>query len=208
MGFNVKAPIEFREPKLYTFEAYLRREEKAAEKHEFYNGKIIKRSGRNAIDCEITVNAMTALKIGTRPLLQKFIILTSDLKIYIESIDSAVYPDAFVISHEPIFWQNRRDVIVNPLLIVEVLSPSTQSYDRLGKFELYKLLPSFQEYVLINADKHSVETRFREEPDLWRIKTETDINNLVALRSLGVSISMADVYEDIVFPVKKTRRKA
>ncbi len=208
MGFLVKTLTGFREPKLYTFEEYLRREEKAVEKHEFYNGKIIKRGGKNATDIEIVVSTMTALKVGTRPLLEKFRIFTSDLKIYTDSINTAVYADTFIIFQEPIFWQNRRDVIVNPLLIVEVLSPSTQAYDRLGKFDLYKLLPSFQEYVLISADKHSVETRFREEPDLWRIKTETDINNLVPLRSLGVSISMADIYEDIVFPVKQTRRKA
>jgi Uma2 family endonuclease len=207
MGFTVKTTTEFREPKLYTFEEYLRREEKAVEKHEFFNGKILKRGGKSATDSEITVNAMTALKIVTRPLSQKFRILTSDLKVYIESINIAVYPSTFIIFQEATFWQNRRDVIVNPLLIVEVLSPSTQAYDRLGKFDLYKLLPSFQEYVLISADKPSIETRFREEPDLWRIKTEVDINNQVPLRSLGVSISMADIYEDIVFPVKKVKQK-
>jgi hypothetical protein len=70
---------------------------------------------------------------------------------------------------------------------------------------LYKLLPSFQEYVLVNSDKHSVETRFQEETDLWRIKTETNIENAVTLRSLGVSISMADIYENIVFPFKKVK---
>lgn len=206
MGFTVKAPIEFREPKLYTFEEYLRREEKAAEKHEFYNGKIIKMPGGTDIHSKVSANAIFALKFVIRPLPKRFSVYTSDLKIYVEPSDIGVYPDALVICEQPEYWNNRHDVIVNPLLIVEVLSPSTQSYDRLGKFELYKLLPSFQEYVLINADKHSVETRFREEPDLWRIKTETDINNLVALRALGVSISMADIYEDIVFPVKKMKK--
>jgi Uma2 family endonuclease len=73
----------------------------------------------------------------------------------------------------------------------------------MGKFDLYKELPSFQEYVLVSTNNFSVETRFREEPDLWRIKTETNIENVVNLRSLGVSISMADIYENIVFPLKK-----
>ena len=203
MGDTIKSSTVFREPKLYTFEEYLRREEKAVEKHEFYNGKIIKMAGGTYNHSKISANALTALRVAVRNLPQKFSVHTSDLKIYIEPSDIGVYPDALVICQEPIFWKNRLDVIVNPLLIVEVLSPSTQSYDRLGKFELYKSLPSFQEYVLINADKHSVETRFREEPDLWRIKTEDDINNSVSLRSLGVSISMADIYEDIIFPVKK-----
>jgi Uma2 family endonuclease len=99
---------------------------------------------------------------------------------------------------KPLRYVHRTSIFVHLL---------TQSYDRLGKFELYKTLPSFKEYVLINADKPDVETRFREEPDLWRIKSETDINNLVALRSLGVSISLADIYEDIVFPEKKSKNR-
>lgn len=208
MGFTVKTTTGFREPKLYTFEEYLRREEKAVEKHEFYNGKIIKMPGGTDIHSEISLNAGAALKFVVRPLPKKFKVYNSDLKIYIEPSGFGVYADALVVCEQTQYWQNRRDVIVNPLLIVEVLSPSTQAYDRLGKFDLYKLLPSFQEYVLISADKPSIETRFREEPDLWRIKTEVDINNLVPLRSLGVSISMADIYEDIVFPVKKTRGKS
>jgi Uma2 family endonuclease len=207
MGIVVKTGTLIREPKMYSFEEYLRREEKAVEKHEFYNGKIFKMPGGTHSHGEISANAISALKVVVRPLPKKFRVYSSDLKIYIEPSDIGVYPDALVICEEPIFWNNRLDVIVNPLLIVEVLSPSTQSFDRLGKFDLYKSLPSFQEYVLINADKHSVETRFREEPDLWRIKTEDDINNSVALRSLGVSISMADIYEDIIFPEKKLKKR-
>jgi Uma2 family endonuclease len=194
-----------RQPKVYTFDEYLRREEKAVEKHEFYNGKIIKKQGKTDIQSEISVNITATLKLTVRPLPRKFKVYTSDLKIRIESMDVGVYPDALVICEETEFWNNRRDVIVNPLVIVEVLSPSTQAYDRMGKFELYKLLPSFQEYVLVNSDKHSVETRFQEETDLWRIKTETNVENAVTLRSLGVSISMADIYEDIIFPLKKVK---
>jgi Uma2 family endonuclease len=201
-----KTSTIFRQPKLYSFEKYLRREEKAVEKHEFYNGKIIKMPGGTDTPSEIAANTISALKIVVRPLPKKFRVYSSDLKIYLEPSDIGVYPDALVICQEPIYWQNRRDVIVNPLLIVEILSPSTQSFDRKGKFDLYQMLPSFQEYVLINADKPSVETRFREEPDLWRIKTEDNINQSINLRSLGVSISMADIYEDIVFPVK-TKKK-
>jgi Uma2 family endonuclease len=192
-----------RPPKVYTFEEYLYREEKSVEKHEFYNGKIIKMAGGIDIHSEISANIVTAIKIEVRQLPIKYRVYNSDLKIRIESLNTGIYPDALVICKEPEFWNDRRDVIVNPLLIVEVLSPSTQVYDRLGKFELYKQLPSFQEYVLVNADKHSVETRFQEETDLWRIKTETNIDSFVKLRSLGVSISLADIYENIVFPMKK-----
>ena len=194
-----------RKSKVYTFEEYLRREEKAVEKHEFYNGKIVKMPGGTDKHSEISMNIGAAIKFAIRPLSIKFRVYNSDLKIRIDSLDSGVYPDALVICKEPEYWQDRQDVIVNPLVIVEVLSPSTQTYDRLGKFELYKQLPSFQEYILVNADKHSVETRFQEETDLWRIKKETDIDNSINIRSLGVTISMADIYENIVFPVKKDK---
>ena len=192
-----------RKSKVYTFEEYLRREEKAVEKHEFYNGKIVKMPRGTDKHSEISMNIGAAIKFAIRPLTIKFRVYNSDLKIRIDSLDSGIYPDALVICKEPEYWQDRQDVIVNPLVIVEVLSPSTQTYDRLGKFELYKQLPSFQEYVLVNTDKYAIETRFQEEPNLWRIRNETNIDNSVHLYALGVSISMADIYENIVFPVKK-----
>jgi Uma2 family endonuclease len=190
--------------KVYTFDEYLHREAQAAEKHEFYNGKIITMPEGISIlniHSEISANVIGGLKVEVRPLPHKFRVYTSDLKIYIEPANTGVYPDAVVICEVPEYWQKWRDIIVNPLLIVEVLSPSTQAYDRLGKFELYKMLPSFQEYVLINADTPAVETRFQEERNLWRIHTETDLEKLVHLRSLGVSIAMNVIYEDIVFPI-------
>jgi Uma2 family endonuclease len=124
MGIVVKTGTLFREPKLYNFEEYLRREEKAVEKHEFYTGKIIKRAGGTHNHSEISANTVSALKVVVRPLPKKFSVHTSDLKIYIEPSDIGVYPDALVICEQPEFWNNRLDVIVNPLLIVEVLSPS------------------------------------------------------------------------------------
>ena len=199
MGVIVKNMKPFREPKVYTFEEYLRREEKSVEKHEFYNGKIIKMPGGTAKHSEIAANIITSLKTVIRPLPRNFRVYTSDLKIRIESVDTGIYPDALVVCQEPIYWQGRHDVIINPLLIVEVLSPSTKNYDRLGKFELYKQLPSFQEYVLVNADKYAVETRFQEEPDLWRSRYAFNIDEKIMLNSLGVEISMADIYDNIDF---------
>ncbi len=186
--------------KVYTFDEYLRREEKTLEKHEFYNGQIIKVMGGTDVHSAISANLIAALKWAVRPLLsRKFLVYDSNLKVRIEASDIGVYPDALVICEQPEFWNNRRDIVTNPLLIVEVLSPSTQSYDRLGKFELYKQIPSFQEYVLVSTDGCSVETRFQEEPDLWRIKKYTSPNDTIALRSLGTTISMVDVYEHIEF---------
>jgi Uma2 family endonuclease len=188
-----------RPTKVYTLQEYLSREARESEKHEFYNGKIVKMPGGTHTHSEIAANMVTALKIGIRQIVSKFRVYSSDLKIYIEKANTSVYPDVLVICEEPQFWQTRKDIIVNPLLVVEVLSPSTRTFDRMGKFELYKMLPSFQEYVLINADEPFVETRFQEATDLWRMRKETDMQKNITLHSIGVTISMSDIYENIIF---------
>jgi Uma2 family endonuclease len=99
-----------RKSKVYTFEEYLRREEKAVEKHEFYQGKIIKMPGGTDIHSEIAGNMIATIKVAVRPLPRKFKVYTSDLKIRIESLDSGVYPDALVICEKPEYWQDRHDV--------------------------------------------------------------------------------------------------
>jgi Uma2 family endonuclease len=90
-------------------------------------------------------------------------------------------------------------LLLNPTLIVEVLSKSTQKYDRSGKFDEYKTLPSFLEYVLVRQDICYVETRYREEPGLWRETVVTDPDGQVHLRSLGCSIPVKGIYKNVVF---------
>ena len=94
-------------------------------------------------------------------------------------------------------------MIVNPLVVIEILSKSTAKYDQIDKFSLYKLLLSFKEYVLIDPRKPAVETRFQVEKDLWRFTNYTDTSSLIALQSVDISISMEDIYRKVEFPVKK-----
>ena len=186
-----------RKIKTFTLADYLRKEEKATDKHEFYNGQIIKMPNAKFNHNLIAANTVCAIKINLKPLSNKYFVLGEGQKIYIEAENTAVYPDALVICEAPQYYENLEYVIVNPLLIVEILSRSTSGYDRAGKFDLYKMLPSFKEYVLIDQRKASVETRFKEEEDLWRIKTETNIENEITLRSIGINISLSDIYENI-----------
>ena len=135
-----------------------------------------------------------------------YLIVGDGQKIYIESENTSVYPDGLVVSETPEFFDNQEFLLTNPLIVIEVLSRSTSYYDKNGKFDLYTKLPSFHEYVLVDPRKHYVETRFREEPDLWRIKIETDSSQAILLRSIGVSISLEDIYKKVVFPEKKSTR--
>jgi Uma2 family endonuclease len=188
--------------KVFTLEEYLRREERAVHKHEFYNGQIIRMAGGKARHNEIAMNIGTAIKYAVRPLPLKYRVYNSDQKIYLESEKFGVYPDAVVVCEEPEFWQGREDLIVNPLLIVEVASKSTAQYDRKGKFELYRQLPSFKEYILVQQKTPLIESWFRLEPNTWNIDTVKDLSASILLRSLGVSISLSDVYENILFTEK------
>jgi Uma2 family endonuclease len=102
-----------------------------------------------------------------------------------------------VVAEVPLYWQNNESLLINPVLIVEILSRSTRSYDRKGKFEEYATLNSFKEYLLIDQKKSHVERRFREEPDLWRNTNFVDMPSSIPLKSLNCSISMEDIYENV-----------
>ncbi len=185
--------------KRYTLDEYLAHEARSLHKHEFYNGKIVRRAGTKARHNQIAANITGALKYALRPLPRKFIVYNSDQKLYIESENVGVYPDALVVCEEPQFWKGREDLIVNPLLIVEVLSRSTASYDRSGKFLLYEQIPSFQEYVLIEQNYPRVESWFRTTEHSWDKTVQTDVNAAILLRSVNVPLSLSEVYEHIAF---------
>jgi Uma2 family endonuclease len=185
--------------KIYTLREYLAREERSLHKHEFHHGQIIRMPGAKFTHNEIATNITTALRLAVKPLPKRYRVLNSDQKIYIQSVDKALYPDALVICEQPEFWEDREDLIVNPLLIVEVASRSTGSYDRAEKFFLYELLPSFREYVIIEQGKPHVEAWFREDETTWKKAIETDLTKSIFFKSIGVSIALSDVYDNIEF---------
>jgi Uma2 family endonuclease len=187
------------EQKQYTLREYLAKEDRSVHKHEFHNGQIIRMPGSKFKHNEITINLTTAIKIAVKESTNKYRLASSDQKIYIALLDKALYADALVICEAPEYWENREDLIVNPLLIVEVASKSTRQYDRGDKFMSYRFLSSFKEYVLVEQDKPWVESWYRSKPNNWEITEETDLSKSISLRSIGVSISLEDIYENIEF---------
>jgi Uma2 family endonuclease len=185
--------------KVYTLQEYLAREAQSPQKNEFYNGQIIQMPGSKFKHNEISANMISLVKWAIKPLPQKFRVITSDQKIYIEAENIAVYPDVLVICEAPQYWNQREDLITNPLLIVEVLSRSTRKYDRGDKFMLYQLLPSFKEYVLIEQNKPCVESWFQQSDKTWNKLIVNGLESTIPLRTLGISIALEDIYENIVF---------
>ncbi len=198
MSVSTAIPLEGAEKqaKIYSLQDYLKRENTALHKHEFYNGQIIRMPGGTFKHNEIANNIATALRQSVKNLEIKYRVTNSDQKIYIPSLNIALYPDALVVFEKPEFWQNSKSLITNPLLIVEVASKSTKNYDRGEKFMHYRTLPSFKEYVLIEQNETKVEVWFRERENSWLITTETDLAQNIVLQSLKVAISMADIYEN------------
>ena len=125
--------------------------------------------------------------------------IDGDLKVYIEAVDAASYPDGMVLCEPPKFVNEKQYVISNPTLILEVLSKGTANWDRGGKFRRYEQLPSVQEYVMIEQNEMAVEvyTRNAEGDFVRRIYAEA--NEMVALRSIGVQIPVHEIYERVNF---------
>jgi Uma2 family endonuclease len=188
--------------RLYTLAEYLRREERTVDKHEFYNGKIIKMANAKFYHNLIAQNVAFEIRKAAELFNKDYYVLGDGQKIFIEADNVAVYPDALVICEAPQFYKGQESLVLNPKVVIEVLSPRTATYDRAGKFDHYKQIPTFQEYVLIEQNKISVETRFQEETDLWRYKTVVKAEEMIYLRSLDLSISIADIYKKVVFKSK------
>ena len=200
---NLKNMVLKAKPKkYYTIEEYLELEKYSEVKHEFLNGKVIEMSGVSFNHNILSTNLINLLKTLVKKKKEKFYVLGSDMKIQIEAFNHFRYPDLVVICEKPKFFNDRKDVIVNPLLILEILSVTTQEFDRTGKFELYKTIPTFQEYVLVNQDRPYLTSYFRKAEKQWLIETTEGMDNFAHLKSIDIQLSLNDVYEDIELEAK------
>jgi Uma2 family endonuclease len=181
----------------YTLEQYLEKEAKSLEKHEFINGQIIKMPYAKGPHNIISANMMAQLIIKTDDLDNNYTVFTSDQKVYFPSIDAGVYADALAVCEEPLYWDDNQLLLINPIIVVEVLSKSTQKYDRTGKFDKYKTLESFKEYVMIRQDECYAEVWYRESPGRWQETIVTDMKGELPLQSVGISISMERIYRNV-----------
>ena len=196
--------IEILEDRKYTFEEYLALEELATEKSEFWNGIIVPRN--EAIEAmaggfpnhnKIGANIITSINIEIRKKNKNCSTYSSDQKIFIPKFNRGVYPDCMVICGEEEFYEESDAVITNPSLIIEVLSQSTKDYDKSEKFEGYRSLPSFKEYVLIWQTIPKVQSWYKEAEDLWRISSAFGLDKTIHLHSIDCSIQLKDIYRRV-----------
>jgi Uma2 family endonuclease len=188
-----------KEPHRYTLAEYLQREERSKDRYEYYNGIITKRTMAKGPHNIIVASMTTVLNNALDATGKEYSVFGSQQLVYFPELNFSVYPDVLVVAETPQYWDKNEVLLINPLLIVEVLSRSTRTYDRTDKFKEYKTLPSFQEYLLMDPNKCHIETQFREEPDLWRDKVYKKMEDVILLKSVGCTIPVNLIYKKITF---------
>ena len=182
----------------FTTDEYRAIEETAEERHEYCNGEMIAMPGGSPAHSRIAVDTTTFLNVALRE--TNFQTYNGDLRIWIPSFNHGTYPDVLVINGEPEFNGSRTDEILNPLLIVEVLSPSTEAYDRGEKFRKYRSLASFCEYLLVSQTEPYIEHYYncdRPNSDRWQWQVYDRVESAIELHSLNIELPMAEVYRRI-----------
>ncbi len=182
----------------FTLEEYLHQEVETGVKYEYHDGEIYAKTGGTLTHGLLCGNSYSEIRNKLRSSGSNCKPFTSEVKIHIKKKNSYIYPDAMVICGNIEMSEEHANSVTNPILIVEVLSKSTSNYDRGDKFYLYRQLPSFKEYVLIEQKKHVVDVHYKSpKSDLWRITRYEGLDEVIKLQSLGIEISMADLYYDI-----------
>jgi|SRR5450755_223216 Uma2 family endonuclease len=179
-----------------TPEDYLRIERAAEYKSEYYQGEMFAMAGTTVAHSRIVMNVsaelVTALKGKS---CQAF---DSNLRVHVPATGLYTYPDVSAVCEKPQLLDKEADTLLNPILIVEVLSKSTQSYDRGDKFKNYRSIPSLREYLLIEQDQILVEQWFIKDGH-WTLAEYNTLDAAITLVSLDIRLALADVYRDIEF---------
>lgn len=184
-------------PATSTAQEYLALEVESDVRHEYCNGEIIPMTGGTPAHNEIAATLIFLLKTALRK--RPYSIFVTDQRLWIPEVDVYTYPDVMVTARPPELKPDRRDTVLNPILVAEVLSHSTEKNDRGDKFAAYRTIPVFQEYVLIAQDKPQVERYFKQGEDQWLFTEYRDLSATFTLQSVGVEIALTELYEAIEF---------
>ena len=167
------------------------------ERTEYVDGEIFAMSGGTAEHHAIlsNINGQLWTQMKGRPCW----VYASGMKLRVQHADAGKYPDLMALCGEQAFHDGRRDLLINPSLIGEVLSDSTEGYDRGEKFALYRRIPSLQEYLLVSQHRVLVEHYNRGADGHWILSSFEDLADQVVLESIGCTLALAEVYDKILF---------
>jgi Uma2 family endonuclease len=183
--------------KSITPQEYLIRERQASTKSEFYQGEVFAMGGSSANHSLIAANFVGEARNGLKD--SPCAVFNSDLRVQVQSTGIYTYPDATIVCGELEFDDDHRDTLLNPTVIVEVLSDSTEKYDRGKKSNHYRQITSLKELILIAQNRPHVE-RFTQQPNSdWLFHEQKEMTADFELKSLGISVAMSELYRGVKF---------
>jgi len=189
--------MQAKEYDYYTPEEYLEFEINSPERHEYINGEIIPMTGGLPNHNLIIGNLYAALNFLLKR--EPYFVFVTDQRVWIPKQRIHTYPDIMVVEGALQLQAGRKDTITNPLLIVEVLSKSTQIYDQSKKFKFYRTIPSFQEYILIDQYSIHVEQYYKTESNQWIFSEKDGEESLLKFNKIPFEIVLADIYNKVDF---------
>jgi Uma2 family endonuclease len=181
----------------FTPEEYLTLERKATTKSEYLNGQIYAMAGASREHNLITTNISTQFNVQLSE--KPCEVYASDMRVKISPTGLYTYPDVVVVCNEPRFEDTHIDTLLNPTLLVEVLSPSTEAYDRGEKSAHYRQLEALQAYLLVVQDLVHIEHYLRQEAQ-WLLTEFSDLDDVFHLVSIGCELSLREIYAKVEFP--------
>jgi Uma2 family endonuclease len=179
---------------------YLAMESQSAEKHEYLRGEVFAMAGATPKHNLFCGNIIGALRERLRA--RRCAVMPSDQHVYVEATELGTYPDVTVVCGAAKYHRDFPRSVVNPSILVEVLSASTEAYDRGVKFNHYRRIESLREYILVSTDRFAVDHFVREADGSWRFTTVEDLDGVLKLPSVDIAIPLAEIYEnlDVVAP--------
>jgi Uma2 family endonuclease len=193
MDFYVREPAVAYGKKILSPEEYIKFENESQQKHEFFKGEIFAMAGaglkHNQIFKNLFFELCSALKgKSCQP-------YGSDLRIHIPQNTLYTYPDISIICRELISSTEELDSVVEPVIIIEILSESTQNYDRGAKFKLYRDIPTLKEYIMVDSDSISIECFRVNKTNHWELEEYKTLEQILSIPTLAVNLSIKQVYE-------------
>ena len=179
--------------KMYSQEEYLELERAADYKSEYYRGEIFAMSGAGRNHNRINENLSGEIYLALRN--KSCESFSRDLRIHIPENTLYTYPDLIIVCGVPQFLDQHTDTLLNPTVILEILSPSTAAYDRVKKFQLYSGIKTLKEYILIDSRKLSAEVFRKGEDGFWELSCEAnDITDSIVIATIDLTLQMSDIY--------------
>jgi Uma2 family endonuclease len=180
----------------YSPTEYLELEEVAAFRSEYHDGEIVPMTGGTAEHNQIAINLVTYLRSQLKG--KDYRLYVNDMRLWIPRYREYTYPDVMLIDGKPVFEGDNRTTVVNPSVIIEVLSNSTKNYDKGEKFDYYRTIPEFKEYILVEQYQPYV-AQYKKTNEGWLLTEYESLDSVLTMYAIALQIPISEIYDLVDF---------